>query len=176
MRSLIPLISVILAFGLTACGAEEEASNESATPAAEAAPSEPEAAAETAPEAEAEAEQEAETAEAAGGGELTATAVEGPLEELDRDGLEAALEAGGWEIGSSTSTQSAMYAITTHATKNGVEAEINYYRDGGDFWRERLEESGAAIHADDEHEVLLGVTIESQPDAQQGLLDSLLPE
>ena len=162
MRATLTLCAMIVA--LTACGSSDdtEAPSDETTAPAAATPTEP------APVPEPEPEPAAP--------DLTATAIAVPLHELeDREPLEAALRAGGWEIGSSSATRSAMFAITTHATKGGVEAVIHYYHHGGDFWRRRLEQDGAAIHADDEHEILLGVTIESNRDAQQPLLDSLLP-
>lgn len=153
------LVAPALFLVLAACGSNDaELAPEPATEPAAAAPTAPvEPGAQAAPPA------------------LTATPIAVPLHEVDKDDLEAALRAGGWEIGTSTATRSAMYAITTHATKDGVAAVISYYRNGGDFWRRRLERDGAAIHEDPEHQVLLGVRIESRPDAQQALLDSLLP-
>lgn len=158
MRSQITL-SIPFVLLLAACGSSEAED----TPSSAAAPTTP---------VEVPAEPAAAQAPAT---QLTAAPISVPLHELEKEHLEAALRAGGWEIGTSSATRSSMYAVTTHATRDGVRAVINYYRNGGDFWRRRLERDQAAIHADDEHEVLLGVTIESNRDAQQGLLDSLLP-
>lgn len=152
--SIIPALALVLA---AACGSNDDPP---ATPPAEAAPVAP---------------VEVQAAEPAPAPALTASPITVPLHELEKDQLEAALRAGGWEIGTSSATRSAMYAVTTRATKNGTEATISYYRNGGSFWRGILERNGAAIHEDAEHEVLLGVVIESNREAQQPLLDSLLP-
>ncbi len=106
---------------------------------------------------------------------LTAAAVGVPFHELTREALETALREGGWEIGTSTSARSGMFSISTSAEKSGVRATISYFRGGGDFWRSRLTQSPAATRIDEENDAILGVLIESNPDAQQPLLDSLFP-
>jgi hypothetical protein len=109
---------------------------------------------------------------AASPGDTTATKVDKPLAEWQSDDVKAALEKGGWKIGGSTQTKSAMLSIVTSATKGDVKATVNYYKNGGEFWKKRLEKDGAAMH--EEGDVIVGVVIEGNKDSAQKLLHSLL--
>ena len=112
---------------------------------------------------------------------LTAAAISVPLHELERHKpLAEAMVAGGWKINTGSTVLSLITVLTIEATRHSHEATIKYFRpiaDGRqleDRWRQGLERDGAAIYFDAEHQVLLGVIIESNRDAQQPLLDSLL--
>lgn len=106
------------------------------------------------------------------GGDLTAARIAVPLADLTSDALRAALEAGGWQVGSATATRSSMLAISVTATKGDAHARISYYRPGDDFWERRLQQDNAAIHHDGD--VLLGVVVEGNPDGARTLLGSLV--
>jgi hypothetical protein len=106
------------------------------------------------------------------GGDLLATPIAVPLATVSQENLTQALEAGGWTIGSSTATRSAMLAINITATKGGVTARINYYNPGDSYWERRLQQDHAAIHRDGE--AILGVIIEGNEAGAQTLLQSLV--
>lgn len=105
-------------------------------------------------------------------GEVSVNKVQKPLEEWQSDDVKAALEGSGWKITGSTQTKSSMVSIIVSATKGDTKAKVNYYKNGGPFWKKGLVKEKAAIH--EQGDVIVGVIVEGNEQAAQKLLDSLL--
>lgn len=106
-------------------------------------------------------------------GDMGASKVAKPLAEWQKEDIEEALKKGGWKVNGSTATKSAMLSIVVNAEKDGTKAKISYYKDGGSFWKKRLEKDGAAIHEENEN-LIVGVVIKDDEKAAKQLLDSLV--
>ena len=109
---------------------------------------------------------------AAAAGDVGASKVAKPLAEWQSDDVKSALEKGGWTVNGATQTKSAMLSIIVNATKGATKAKVNYYKNGGSFWKKSLEKDNAAIHEDGD--VIVGVVIEGDKEGAQKLLNSLL--
>jgi hypothetical protein len=113
-----------------------------------------------------------EAPKAAPAGDVGASKVAKPLADWQSDDVKSALEKGGWKVNGATQTKSAMLSIIVNATKGASKAKVNYYKNGGAYWKKSLEKDNAVIHEDGD--VIVGVVIEGDKDGAQKLLNSLL--
>ena len=105
-------------------------------------------------------------------GDVTAGKVQKPLADWQSDDVKATLEKSGWKITGATQTKSSMLSIVVSATKGETKAKINYYKNGGSFWKKRLVKDKAATY--EEGDVIVGVVVEGNEEASKKLLNSLL--
>lgn len=155
--------------------------SESADPPPEPSPAAAAAAAEPAKPAQSAGAQADSKQEEPGGsnGDMAASAIGKPLDDLTDDDITAALKKGGWSTNGSSVSRSPegkakkWVSIRIDAEKGKATAEVLWFQ-GKDSWkREDIEKKGGAYHQVKD-DVFLGVTIRGDKTASKTLLDSLV--